>query len=406
MTNAGQLYKSVMEAVIETARVDFESEGVDEDVIDELHSLWEMKLMASGAIAPAEDRSDPPSAVGRNYSGQDLNVAYTPEDDEAFVGASANGAAALDEALSGRPEPYMSPPDHWESKPISSLHVTEAPGGTDRDSYGGAKGATKSSAKRKRDEVAVAVPQVDGAADDRAVEEAAAAGAGPHAAAGSGWAAKAADVADEVEAGTSRSAEDAQSAPARSPPRHVAQELRQLDEWERAKREFGRDRRLAAAAAAAAAASPRLGGGQVAVAEAAGDRCLPVGTIPQVDGGGDDDYGDGEYEEDYNSPFSPPPQTPAPPDLSAAEVPEADDNDEPPLGAEDDDDDDDDGAGGAGGDKIKGEEKEEQCANLVLCMYDKVTRVKNKWKCSLKDGVLHLNGRDVLFAKASGDFDF
>ncbi len=69
------------------------------------------------------------------------------------------------------------------------------------------QGAVKTGAKRKREEVTLAVPQVDGATDDLAAEGAAAA-TGPHAAAGGGGAAKAADVADdEVEAGTSRSEE-------------------------------------------------------------------------------------------------------------------------------------------------------------------------------------------------------
>jgi len=30
----------------------------------------------------------------------------------------------------------------------------------------------------------------------------------------------------------------------------------------------------------------------------------------------------------------------------------------------------------------------------VLCTYDKVQRVKNKWKCTLKDGVLHTGGKE------------
>ena len=37
--------------------------------------------------------------------------------------------------------------------------------------------------------------------------------------------------------------------------------------------------------------------------------------------------------------------------------------------------------------------------DLVLCMYDKVSRTKARWKCSLKDGMFSLNGRDWLFHK-------
>jgi transcription initiation factor TFIIA large subunit len=44
--------------------------------------------------------------------------------------------------------------------------------------------------------------------------------------------------------------------------------------------------------------------------------------------------------------------------------------------------------------------------HLVLAQFDKVTRSKNKWKCTLKDGIMHLNNRDILFVKATGEFEF
>lgn len=31
-----------------------------------------------------------------------------------------------------------------------------------------------------------------------------------------------------------------------------------------------------------------------------------------------------------------------------------------------------------------------------------VARVKNKWKCILKDGMIHVNGKDYLFQKCTG----
>ena len=31
-----------------------------------------------------------------------------------------------------------------------------------------------------------------------------------------------------------------------------------------------------------------------------------------------------------------------------------------------------------------------------------MARVKNKWKCILKDGMIHVNGKDYLFAKCTG----
>ncbi|KAI9498947.1 transcription factor IIA, alpha/beta subunit [Zychaea mexicana] len=48
----------------------------------------------------------------------------------------------------------------------------------------------------------------------------------------------------------------------------------------------------------------------------------------------------------------------------------------------------------------------EEIEHIILCLYDKVTRTKNKWKCVLKDGIMLVNGRDYLFHRASGDFEW
>ncbi len=40
------------------------------------------------------------------------------------------------------------------------------------------------------------------------------------------------------------------------------------------------------------------------------------------------------------------------------------------------------------------EEDDEGAGQIMLCTYDKVQRVKNKWKCTLKDGVLTTNGKE------------
>ncbi|TEB38514.1 transcription factor IIA, alpha/beta subunit [Coprinellus micaceus] len=45
-------------------------------------------------------------------------------------------------------------------------------------------------------------------------------------------------------------------------------------------------------------------------------------------------------------------------------------------------------------------------SDIVFCTYDKVARVKNKWKCVLKDGMIHVNGKDYLFAKCNGEFEW
>ncbi|KAK4551835.1 transcription factor IIA subunit alpha [Recurvomyces mirabilis] len=62
------------------------------------------------------------------------------------------------------------------------------------------------------------------------------------------------------------------------------------------------------------------------------------------------------------------------------------DSDEDPTGDLNDDDDE-------GGDTI-------------LCTYDKVQRVKNKWKCVLKDGVLSIGNKEWVFHKGNGEFEW
>ena len=48
-------------------------------------------------------------------------------------------------------------------------------------------------------------------------------------------------------------------------------------------------------------------------------------------------------------------------------------------------------------DALPEEEQEEGRPNqIMLCTYDKVARVKNKWKCTLKDGVLTTGGKEYV----------
>ncbi|KAK1298372.1 hypothetical protein QJS10_CPB14g00663 [Acorus calamus] len=71
-------------------------------------------------------------------------------------------------------------------------------------------------------------------------------------------------------------------------------------------------------------------------------------------------------------------------------------DDEPPLNEDDDDDLDD----------LEQGEEEPNTHHLILAQFDKVTRTKSRWKCTLKDGIMHLNNRDILFNKATGEFEF
>ncbi|KAI9648780.1 transcription factor IIA subunit alpha [Ciborinia camelliae] len=98
-------------------------------------------------------------------------------------------------------------------------------------------------------------------------------------------------------------------------------------------------------------------------------RKILSGSVPQTDGPGSDDDDDrvkDELDEDaINS--------------------DLDDSDD---GLNDDEDDD------------------EGMGHIMLCMYDKVQRVKNKWKCVMKDGVLTVNGKEYVFHKATGEYEW
>lgn len=60
-----------------------------------------------------------------------------------------------------------------------------------------------------------------------------------------------------------------------------------------------------------------------------------------------------------------------------------------------------------GSESEKSEEEEgDQEGQIMLCLYDKVQRVKNKWKCNLREGVANINGRDYVFQKATGESEW
>ncbi|KAL0956885.1 hypothetical protein HGRIS_002993 [Hohenbuehelia grisea] len=136
------------------------------------------------------------------------------------------------------------------------------------------------------------------------------------------------------------------------------------------------------------AAQQRL---QPAPAPAALPQAAP--RIPQTDG-----PSDSSDESD-----SPPPSQPYAPHSSHPSLPQPSASQSQPVDSEainsdlDDSDtegEDDQEEGGAGD------------SDIVFCTYDKVARVKNKWKCILKDGMIHVNGKDYLFAKCTGEFEW
>ncbi|XP_072171024.1 transcription initiation factor IIA subunit 1-like [Diadema setosum] len=98
---------------------------------------------------------------------------------------------------------------------------------------------------------------------------------------------------------------------------------------------------------------------------------------------------------------------------------EDDDFDEDDDDDKDDDDDNDDNdnedAGGDdeeeplnSADDVSDEDPSElfEADNVVVCQYDKINRSRNKWKFTLKHGIMNLKGKDYVFCKSTGDADW
>ena len=51
-------------------------------------------------------------------------------------------------------------------------------------------------------------------------------------------------------------------------------------------------------------------------------------------------------------------------------------------------------------------DEEIETDDILICQYDKVRRVKTKWSCVFKDGLLHVNGQDHVFHEAKCEFHF
>lgn len=100
---------------------------------------------------------------------------------------------------------------------------------------------------------------------------------------------------------------------------------------------------------------------------------IDVSKFPQFDGHGDDDDEEEEEEEEEEGDGG---------DLG-------EDNDEP-----------------LESDLDEEEDEDVETRDLVLCVYEKVTRVRNKWKCQLSNGIMRVSEKDYLFHKGSGDFEW
>ncbi|XP_042482627.1 transcription initiation factor IIA large subunit-like [Macadamia integrifolia] len=386
------VYMHVVEDVIDKVRNEFVEGGAGENVLSELQALWEMKMMQYGVVTGPIERSSgqKPATGGPITPVHDLNVPYegteeyeTPTADMLFpptplqaptplatpiqtplpgtVDSSmyqlhsgpndfpaVHDAGGGTEVKAGRPSPYMQSVSPWmNQRPLGvDVNVAYVEGRDEVDRGTSHQPTTQdffvSSGKRKREDFA------------------------PHFQPGGYMPQQ--DGAGDVTLG------------------HLEAEVTRVgNSPDRCSRVTRNEEILLA---------------QVVRASS---------TIPQQDGPIPDAYDEivstpnlypyqGVTSEDYNAV-----NTPAGHDLQAGtstvgtqnEVAEVDDDDDEPLNENDDDDVDD-----------LDEGEEPNTHHLVLAQFDKVTRTKSRWKCTLKDGIMHINNKDILFTKATGEFDF
>lgn len=50
--------------------------------------------------------------------------------------------------------------------------------------------------------------------------------------------------------------------------------------------------------------------------------------------------------------------------------------------------------------------EEEETDNFIICQYEKIARTKNKYRATLKDGIMSLNGKEYMFQRAAGEYDW
>ncbi|CAF1036838.1 unnamed protein product [Didymodactylos carnosus] len=88
-----------------------------------------------------------------------------------------------------------------------------------------------------------------------------------------------------------------------------------------------------------------------------------------------------------------------------------DDNDEEPLDQVEDEEDETNEEGNedpkplCSEDDVSEDEPNElfECDNVVVCQYDKINRCKNKWRFTLKSGIMNIQGRDYVFSRSTGE---
>lgn len=376
------VYGSVVDDVVRKLRDQFRSEGVEDNVLTELQELWELKIMQSGAVqGPIERAANPPRGANVPTPVHDLNVPYEPTEEYETPTAEmlfppTPLPTPIQTPLSGIPEPVMyqympQGPSDFTSMPDSGLGgdikmgrpavYMQQPSAWMNQRPLGVDVNIAYEEGRDEDEAGITQPPMTKdfftlSTGKRKREEF------PSSYLPGGYIPQQDGTGDfTLEFAHSKEATCEADLSSQSLKGKTASSMLSAKERDEA------DRVIAAIIRAKHDAQ----------------------KIPQLDG-----VDDVDANEDYNAHTE---QDPLTANNAAKEVKtEMNEDEEPPLNEDDDDEFDDIEQGG----------DEPNTNHLVLAQFEKVTRTKSKWKCTLKDGIMHLNNKDVLFAKATGEFEF
>ncbi|CAI0539908.1 unnamed protein product [Linum tenue] len=367
-TTTSSVYIHVIEDVITKVREEFvDNGGPGEAVLNELQGIWEMKMMQAGVIVGPIDRSSgQKQAPGGPTPVHDLNVPYegteeyeTPTADMLFTPTPMQTPLPAQTPLPGNVQtPLPGTADNSSMYNIPTGNSSEYP--TPISDAGGSNG--NGDAKTGRPSPYMQPP--------------------------SPWMQQRPALDVNVVVAYEEGREEAERAASNQP---LTQDFFTMSSGKRKRDDFP---------------PPYNNGGYIPQQDGAGDSPSEpqvewIQMIPQSDGPIPEPYDDVlstpniyNYQgvnEDYNIA-----NTPAPNELQAStpalvqQNDVQDDDEDEPLNEDDDDPDDLD-------DVDQGEELNTQ--HLVLAQFDKVTRTKSRWKCTLKDGIMHINNKDILFNK-------
>ncbi|PKS08220.1 hypothetical protein jhhlp_005162 [Lomentospora prolificans] len=353
MSNAvvGNVYDQIIKDVIESSRVDFEEGGVDESVLDELREGWQKKL---SQLRVAEFPWDPkPDATGLPASGApapgNAAAAFAQQQLSPQSGAQALPLPAMPAAPNGQQLPGDIKPEP-EIKQEPGLHSNVMPPSfsTDPRTVAAAR-ASEALQKSYGNRATSSINAI------QAGMTAQAQGLNGHNPNPQGYQQGQQNQPGHLHMPQTDGADEVQAEGVLMG-RNSAGEMI----------EMGRvdiDQMLHEKILAKAK-TMEGGGFMVPLEEAlkhpSKARRQKTEAVPQVDGGDDD-----EGEDAINS--------------------DLDDSDD---------------------DRDDSEVDDEGLSHIMLCMYDKVQRVRNKWKCTLKDGVLTVNGKEYVFHKATGEYEW